>query len=42
MIYMNILIALMGTTLVEENLFINVVYVKINLKMGLHTHVSFK
>jgi len=43
MIYMNkILIALMVTTLAEENLFINIVYAKINLKMCLHTHVNCK
>jgi len=30
------------TTLVEEDLFINVVYAKKNLKMWLHTHVSCK
>lgn len=32
----------MVTSLVEENLLINVVYTKINLKIRLHTHVSCK
>jgi hypothetical protein len=41
-IHNNILIALVVTTLVEENLFNKIVYAKINLKMCLHTHVSCK